>query len=794
MRRLQRFDFTTSQYERPNRKWVCGHAVDGKPCQIGPDARGRCCNVAECQPRREGDRWFCTRPNSAGGVCMPGPNSDGGCGCPIPPCVPVRSLRAGRSLVVRWSVIAAIGFVAIAIGSAGLGWLMPGPLTRAHAALENCQSCHATVAQGSLEWVHSAFMTGALEKDSNRCLGCHIAGDRPLQAHGVDPAVLATKTALIEARLTHGKSANAATSASALFPDGFPTDGALACATCHVEHRGSNASLTDISERTCQTCHVEQFDSLSRGHPPFGGYPYARRARIIFDHASHFSRHFAESAAKNPGIAQGLSACVDCHMPAADGRLMATASFDKTCSACHIDQIRGRDRAIGPRGIAFLRIPGIDGESLKAHGYDIGAWPAYADAGLTPYMTLLLAADPQARADLDTVATLDLLDLRHADPDQHAAAFRLAWSVKALLRELANSGGAELRTRLIAAMGAPVDEDTLSRLIASIPRDVLVAATREWLPDIDSELRDYAAGKMAAASPPPSGSGDAPKSRAGSAPAAKDTGDILAAPKDAGDILAAPKDSGDILAAPKDSGDILAAPKDSGEILAAPKDTGGILTAPLAKDVTIADGRSGGDESAADIARPPMAPEKFAALGGWYRQDFAILFLPTGHADPFMKTWLDFTAHAFATPAEAASHPVFDLLSASGAQGQCMKCHSIDQEPGGRLAVNWQPRDAGARPRFDFTQFSHDPHLQLDVQNGCLLCHRVDRDAAFLASYKQRDPREFVANFTPIERETCAECHTSQAAGESCQSCHNYHAGSVATPVMKTKISGAVLP
>ena len=108
---LQQFDFDNSQYERPNLNWICGHAAEGLACRIGPDSKGRCCGVAECQPRREYDRWVCTRPTSAGGACNQGPMSDGTCAHPIPPCSPVRSLRAKRGLMVRWAIVVTIGFV-----------------------------------------------------------------------------------------------------------------------------------------------------------------------------------------------------------------------------------------------------------------------------------------------------------------------------------------------------------------------------------------------------------------------------------------------------------------------------------------------------------------------------------------------------------------------------------------------------------------------------------------------------------------------------------------------------------
>ena len=33
-------------------------------------------------------------------------------------------------------------------------------------------------------------------------------------------------------------------------------------------------------------------------------------------------------------------------------------------------------------------------------------------------------------------------------------------------------------------------------------------------------------------------------------------------------------------------------------------------------------------------------PESWAEYGGWYRQDYAIFYRPTGHKDKFIYSWL----------------------------------------------------------------------------------------------------------------------------------------------------------
>src|SRR6266581_675713 len=71
-------EFNSGQYERPNQNWICGKAAEGKPCRIGPNAKGRCRAACECQPALEikaGEtkgRYRCTRSTEYGGPCETG--------------------------------------------------------------------------------------------------------------------------------------------------------------------------------------------------------------------------------------------------------------------------------------------------------------------------------------------------------------------------------------------------------------------------------------------------------------------------------------------------------------------------------------------------------------------------------------------------------------------------------------------------------------------------------------------------------------------------------------------------
>ncbi|MBT6909646.1 MAG: hypothetical protein HOA21_00725, partial [Rhodospirillaceae bacterium] len=162
---------------------------------------------------------------------------------------------------------------------------------------------------------------------------------------------------------------------------------------------------------------------------------------------------------------------------------------------------------------------------------------------------------------------------------------------------------------------------------------------------------------------------------------------------------------------------------------------------------------------------------------------------PTGHEDQFIRAWLDLTAPA--APSFKASRQIFEELIDPKAPGLCGKCHSVDQlaETGSKNQghkVNWtayKPED-GLKTSV---HFSHSAHFSLLDERGCLTCHKRDRDADYAGGFKDRAPATFQANFKPLPRAVCAECHTSAKAGDNCLTCHNYHLGVYQPVVAHTK-------
>jgi len=357
---LQTSDHIASGYERPNRRWQCGHLADGRPCHIGPDARGRCRATYECRPFREGERWLCTRPVDAGGECERGPRADGTCCSPIPPCAPRRTQWGRRRLASIWTVVVTTSLALLMLSSPRFEkLLMPGQLARHHGQIEDCGDCHASYREGPSGWLLAALSPSNPGRAGQQCLACHeYAVDSALSPHTIAPDGLVAPVSVddprpAEQRLTgigRGRGARAGSRPAEqrlidmLFaPPHEAAAGGIPCATCHREHRGGTFDRTELSNARCQACHEATFSSFSDGHPAFTDYPRWRRTRIVFDHRSHISRHFPEREPPREDIG-----CRDCHLPDDVGASMVVRSREVMCAACH-DDIDG-PAGTGPRG------------------------------------------------------------------------------------------------------------------------------------------------------------------------------------------------------------------------------------------------------------------------------------------------------------------------------------------------------------------------------------------------------------------------------------------------------------
>ena len=837
---------------------------------------------------------------------------------------PVRPPKAERQaapgslrdrLAVVLALVAVVWVVAALIFSKDTQFrqfLMPGPLASAHGTIENCSACHSKSGSGKLSWLRG-LVAGDPLGDSRACLTCHKMPNTAFNAHSASTQVLEQSTK----RLTKIAAGTPAPTSARAQSIAFPTDNMVArglyCATCHQEHQGVNFNLNKISNEQCRSCHVVKFDSFDGHHPQFENYPFKQRTRIIYDHAGHFGKHFPEVAKKDP--ARRIPAtCSSCHDSRKDKQVMAVTPFERTCTGCHLDQIIGKERVSGPKGIAFLTLPGLDLQTLQKKKASIGEWPDASEAEFTPFMKVMISRNARGRALIKTVERLNLQDLSRANDAQIKAVTSLVWEIKRLFYALITGKASDVLADLHIGGAAKPSVNLVADLAASIPRDVIISAHQQWLPNLGAEMANRqdpadiakpGRPKANPQTPPKSAPGEvatmaadsqldvaAPTSPAANAKpdggkrtpaaderpqnrAADQTDDLLnlteeelrgiarpGAPAVKGYTAYAGPDGKATSSADEPPRAVNAGVKNSEQVaqaegvarkpaaanagaadqiddllnptqeelrgIAAPTKDAEKPTRPKAQpakpegaarktDAPIAkpDSTPSADTpSKADANAPAGAPaapdsaptkrqtkaappainiqsdvdaESWAEYGGWYRQDYAIFYRPTGHKDKFIYSWLLLTGPQAPKGDKRPAAAVFDVLTGKDAQGSCTKCHSVDDVPGKGRFVNFSPPSVESK-QGRFTNFIHEPHFGVVEKRGCLTCHSLEKGRPYLQSYEQGNPKNFTSNFGAVKKDLCQTCHTSSMARQDCLLCHKYHVHGVITPIMNTKI------
>lgn len=709
--------------------------------------------------------------------------------------------------------------------SPNMTFLMPGPLTSAHGTIENCSACHTKSGSGKLSWLHG-LVAGDRLADSKACLACHRMPDTGLNPHGASVESLQMSTQRLRT-IAAGTPAPRSASAQNI---AFPTDKVIArglyCTTCHQEHRGKDFKLGKISNEQCGSCHVVKFDSFDGHHPNFENYPFRRRTRIIYDHAGHFDKHFPDMASKD-STKRVPATCSTCHESSKDRRVMGVAPFAQTCTACHLDQIVGNERVSGPKGIALLTLPGLDLQTLKMKNAAIGEWPGSSEEGVTPFMKVMIGWDERGRALVESVGRLNLQDLTNASDEQIGAVTALVWEIKRIFHALTKEKASDVLARLELGGKKQLGEDLLADLTASIPRDVIVSAQQQWLPNLAVEMASRpdannknktgwstivtqstssagGEGSNIANSGRPSAPREPPESQEGPGVSAV-TGRAAQAEGTVGAEARAPggqppkksaDQTDDLLHPTKEELRAMKGGANSANKAAQPGGDGRKVEEMKAKPGST-DVASGNVRITELQARATPAasiesnvdPENWAAYGGWYRQDYAILYRPAGHKDRFIQAWLRLAGPLAMKGDGSPASAVFDHLTRKDAQGACTKCHSVDDVPGKGRIVNFAPL-VMENKQERFTHFIHEPHFSVLETRGCLACHGLEKGDTYLRSYEQGNPKSFSSNFGGVKKDLCQTCHTGSMARQDCLLCHKYHVNGTVTPIMDTKIPG----
>lgn len=127
-------------------------------------------------------------------------------------------------------------------------------------------------------------------------------------------------------------------------------DRELPCRSCHVEHRGRDAIITEVPDSKCLSCHP--YGSFNSNHPEF---EFAR-AKSLDDSTLKMThlRHTVFVLQQMKGMEQieplfktlkaetmdfvhfYEAACLYCHTPEPDGKNFKNIDFDKHCAQCHL--------------------------------------------------------------------------------------------------------------------------------------------------------------------------------------------------------------------------------------------------------------------------------------------------------------------------------------------------------------------------------------------------------------------------------------------------------------------------
>lgn len=658
--KLQNFHFKKSRYERPSAKKVCGLKSEGGGCELGPDKDGLCPGRAQCVPYRSGDRWDCTRSQSNGGKCKNGPGPDGRCPHSVR-CVPADSVRHSRRKLVAYAAFLLLAILLASLYSPlGQSLVSPGELSAKHSgvALNQCADCHGETAGHPQAWFARALSGFGGQHNSNgSCLSCHKLGAAAGLAHSIPSHQLEA----FAAENIEGYTASSAAAAAE-----------IPCFSCHQEHRGKHADLTEVSNQQCDSCHQQKHQPFS-AHPEFLSFSPASKTAVAFDHQKHFVNYFL----KDEMQAQAKSQCDSCHALEEGGRNMAVKPFDQTCRGCHQKDVTGEK--LYPPAVSVLALPLLDVKTLSAAGVSVGSWPAFAEARITPFMFHWLSQYPEIAPVLKKIRNgeIDLSFLEDESTQDLRLIGQLVWRIKQLFSVVATVGPGQLLGYSEKIAQAEINDADSAAMFTSLPVSLMQTINSAWFKNLSREMADFERGSPTSSHRFESGSDALPKA---------------------------------------------------------------------------------------------------TALGGWYAQDFNLYYQPTGHADAFMRSWLSFSGSHHSGGAGLAD--VFSELSARGTPGQCGKCHESLNEP--QQDIHWTMSErSGAE--MSLTNFDHSRHLHIVAHDGCASCHRLDMEKT-------------VEQFSPITKADCQSCHTAQAAGDNCTTCHNYHLNSSQVVLPTTAVSRFSMP
>lgn len=720
-------------------------------------------------------------------------------------CRPRRALRAKRGIfTIGLSIATAVGLVALLTPEPGkdvdpMSGLDPGSLSANHSHLASqCYRCHsdASLSPTAMLDIHGSAAHHRSIEDGKLCLSCHdtIGGKNGAYAFSAHTAEEISQ----DSSDGSGKSRKLMMLTASGLASSRLTEGEIHCATCHKEHHGEEFNITTLTNQQCQICHQNQFESFSNGHPEFvkSNYPYTRRTGIRFDHYSHYQTHFSEElknklenvpAGYDPAALHSESvSCASCHSTGKKGEPMAVKSFEAACASCH-----GGDTRAG-KPLAFLAFPPINKAALNErlatsdNPRSIGTWIA-EPADNFPWPTLQLLSGEAREAwtrlhaaginPFDSGSTVGESKANLADMET------VLWAVKELARDLSQNQPHENPSKKIG-------HDELVRRLADAGFQDPEALVKGFPPGAFDAMRQGFSKKdyirlLSEVSAKRKGTYPAVEVKEAPTPTEAPAADTTGSVSENFD-----GDTGEDFGGEKEENFEPAPEEDFGENKAENFDGGGESFGTEEEFGTEEPAKEEATEEPAELE--VIDPVLWAARGGWYQQYGALYYRSTGHADPLIRSWLDQLAAKVDSPLfRAQFNEGFDFRSGieSTSSGSCLKCHAVEEirNESGLLSgarIRWN--STGESPGETLTRYDHATHLLL---TDCRTCHATETDKpGFITSFPEAadwdessnwstkaDPFKFISNFKAIRKQTCADCHQADKAGDGCIQCHIYH-------------------
>src|SRR6185295_842460 len=89
---------------------------------------------------------------------------------------------------------------------------------------------------------------------------------------------------------------------------------------------------------------------------------------------------------------------------------------------------------------------------------------------------------------IKAVDGLNLQDMSDANDEQIKAVTNLVWEIKGLFYALISGKASDVLADLNIGSGAKLSANLVADLTASIPRDVVISAQQQWLPNLATEI------------------------------------------------------------------------------------------------------------------------------------------------------------------------------------------------------------------------------------------------------------------------------------------------------------------